>query len=52
MFDSKNHFIDSVGLGVMAFYLADRASTDPIELKAGRNGQEGYPLVKGPRLLL
>jgi hypothetical protein len=35
MFDSKDHFIDSVELGIVALYLADRPTTDPIELKAG-----------------
>ena len=52
MFDGKDHFIDGVELGMVAIYLADRPSTDPIELKAGRNGEEGNPLVKGPCLFL
>ena len=49
--DTEDHFIDSVELGVVALYFADRASTDPIELKAGRNGEEGNPLIEGPCLL-
>lgn len=52
MFGSKDHLIDSVELGMVALYLADRASTDPIELKAGRNGEEGNPLLNGSCLLL
>ena len=52
MFDTKDHFVDSLELGMVALYLADRAPTDPIELKASRNGEEGNPLVDGPCLLL
>lgn len=52
MFDSKDHFVDSMELGMVTFYLTDRTSADPIELKASRNGEEGDPLVEGPRLLL
>lgn len=52
MFDAENHFVDGVELGVVGLYLVDCASTDPFELKTGRNGEEGNPLVKGSRLLL
>jgi len=52
MFDGKDYLINSVELGMVALYLADGASTDPIELKAGRNGEEGNPLVNGSCLLL
>ena len=51
MFDTKDDFIDSIELGMVALYLADRAPTDPIELKAGRNGEQGNPLFKGSCLL-
>ena len=51
MLDGEDDFIDSAELGTVTLYLTDRSSTDPIELKASRNGEEGNPLVKGPRLL-
>ena len=35
IFDSKNDFIDSVELRMVALYLANRPSTDSVELKAG-----------------
>jgi hypothetical protein len=51
VFGGQDHFIDGGELGMVTFYLGDRASTDPIELKAGRNGEEGNPMVEGPCFL-
>jgi hypothetical protein len=51
-FHGKDHFINSAELGIVTLYFADRTSTDPIELKASGDGEEGNPLVKGPRFLL
>lgn len=52
MFYGKDHFVDGAGLGIVTLDFVDRASTDPIELKASRDGEEGNPLVKGPFFLL
>lgn len=52
MFDSKDHFVNSLELRIVTLYLADRASADPIELKASRNREEGNPLVKRLCLIL
>ena len=48
VFGGKDDFINSAELRIVALYFADRASTDPVQLKASRNRKEGNPLVKGP----